>query len=184
MKKCKKLLTLFLCFALIITSVVVLAGCALNPDTEIQTFNVAGDLKVGIISDSQLPPKQKDDNGVFKQNLINSLQGLKANNVNMIIFAGDIGDKASNYAYDTYNECYRTVFGLLFKILWAITTIGVRLTECSQRQAIANALKRNLDKVHSHIMLLVAIILLVHRLSKVRQWIINTKQWVNGWIIK
>lgn len=111
MKKCKKLLTLFLCVALIITSVFALAGCTLNPNTTIETFNVNGNLKVGIISDSQLPPKQKDDNGVFKQNLINSLQGLKANNVNMIIFAGDIGDKASNYAYDTYNECYRTVFG-------------------------------------------------------------------------
>lgn len=111
MKKFKKLSAILLCVILVVVSAITLVGCTLNPKTEIQTFAVEGDLKVGIISDSQLTPKQSDDNGVFKQNLINSLQGLKANNVNMIIFAGDIGDKASNYAYDTYNECYRTVFG-------------------------------------------------------------------------
>lgn len=107
----KKVFASLLSLLLIITCVLVLVSCSLNPNTEIKQFTITGDLKVGILSDSQLPPDKDDDNGVNKQNLINALSGLKANGVNMIIFAGDIGNEASNYAYDTYNECYKIVFG-------------------------------------------------------------------------
>lgn len=107
----KKKIAVILYLILIITCVFALAGCTLNPETQIERFNVEGDLKVGVISDSQLPPKQKEDNGVYKKNLINTLYGLKANNVNMIIFAGDIGNEASNYAYEQYIDSYRIVFG-------------------------------------------------------------------------
>lgn len=44
----------------------------------------------------------------------------------MIIFAGDIGNMASGFAYDTYKAAFKSVFGekiRLFKALWAITTI-------------------------------------------------------------
>ncbi len=107
----KKIISILLCLILIVLSAIALVGCDFKPKTKVQTFNVQGNLRVGVISDSQLTPKQKDDNGVFKQNLINALSGLKSNEVNMILFAGDIGDKASNYAYDTYVECYRKVYG-------------------------------------------------------------------------
>lgn len=98
-------------FVLVIACSFVLVSCSLNPDTAIETFTTQGDLKVGIISDSQLPPKSKDADGKFKNNLINSLNGLKANGVNMIIFAGDIGDEASDFAYEQYLDSYKTVFG-------------------------------------------------------------------------
>lgn len=115
MKKTNKFLAILLAMILIVICSFTLAGCTLNPDTKVETFTVEGDLKVGIISDSQLSPNKKSDNGVFKQNLINALFGLKANEVNMILFAGDIGNEASNYAYDTYTECYKTVYGNDFK---------------------------------------------------------------------
>ncbi|MDE6565583.1 MAG: hypothetical protein K2L47_00790, partial [Clostridia bacterium] len=79
-----------------------------------ERITIADELKVGIISDSQIPPKQNEVNGNDKQNLINSLLGLKANGVNMIIFAGDIGDEASNYVYDQYIDSYKQVYGTDF----------------------------------------------------------------------
>lgn len=90
---------------------VILAGCSLKIDTPIKEFNLDEPLKVGIISDSQLPPKEKDDDGKFRNNLINALEGLKAQGINMLIFAGDIGDEASNYTYDTFNNAISSVFG-------------------------------------------------------------------------
>ena len=117
MSKTKKISAIVMSIIRIALCLITLAGCSFNPKTQVQTFNVQGDLKVGIISDSQLTPKEKDDNGEFKQNLINALSGLKANNVNMILFAGDIGDEASNYAYDTYVQCYHTVYGDDFSLV-------------------------------------------------------------------
>lgn len=107
----KKVFTTICIVALVVICTFTLAGCAFNPDTESKTFTVDGDLKVGIISDSQLPPTKEEDDGIFKQNLINALSGLKAQDVNMIIFAGDVSDEASNYAYDQYVDCYVKVFG-------------------------------------------------------------------------
>ncbi len=85
----KKFLAIILCLILVVTCAFVLVGCDYNPKIEIQNFSVEGDIKVGIISDSQLPPKQSEDNAIFKEHLINSLSGLKANAL-MLLFLREI----------------------------------------------------------------------------------------------
>ncbi len=68
-------------------------------------------LKVGVISDSQLTPCAWKKNTIYERNLIDSLQTFKSNECNMIIFAGDICNKASDIAYQRYVNCFKYVFG-------------------------------------------------------------------------
>lgn len=108
--KFKKIAVILLIIAMTCGMVATLSGCNVKIESDIKVFNVDGELKVGILSDSQLPP-EKSDNRKFEENLIKSLQSLKARNVNMILFAGDMGDNASEFMYDTYNNCFQQVFG-------------------------------------------------------------------------
>lgn len=62
---------------------------------ETKTFQTENEtFKVAIISDSQLPPTQKqlEENDTFFINLKNALTVIKNNDVDMILYAGDIGD--------------------------------------------------------------------------------------------
>lgn len=68
-------------------------------------------LKVGVISDSQMSPLSWKKNTIFEDNLIYALETFKKNNCSMIIFAGDICNKASKVAYERYLNCYRKVYG-------------------------------------------------------------------------
>lgn len=69
--------------------------------------------QVGIISDTQLPTtkrhRQKDDR--FVRHLLTALQTFKNRGVDMILFAGDIGDGGTKYAFKTYAEAFDTVYG-------------------------------------------------------------------------
>lgn len=68
-------------------------------------------LTVGIISDTQLPTKTPEDGkSPYKDCLKKSLELLKENNIDTIIFAGDLGDLGSAYSYRTYNEVFDSVF--------------------------------------------------------------------------
>lgn len=65
---------------------------------EFKKFTAGGDIfRVGIISDTQLPPNEKklEENDLYIRHLRTALTELKNNGVGMILFAGDIGDEAS-----------------------------------------------------------------------------------------
>lgn len=65
---------------------------------EFKKFTAGGDIfRVGIISDTQLPPNEKklEENDLYVRHLRTALEELKNNGVGMILFAGDIGDEGS-----------------------------------------------------------------------------------------
>lgn len=76
----------------------------------IKKFTV-GNLKVGVISDSQITPFACKKETEFERNLIRSLETFKKNGCTMIIFAGDITNKGSMIGYKRYINCYKKVFG-------------------------------------------------------------------------
>lgn len=79
---------------------------------ERQDFNVdAPVLRVGILSDTQLPPEEKKNDGKYRENLRKSFAVLKEQGVHMILFAGDIGDLGTRYAFHMFNEVFDEVFG-------------------------------------------------------------------------
>ena len=87
---------------------------------ERKTFNINERLRVGIISDSQLSPVRRKNETTFRNNLVLSLSVLKKQGCNMIIFAGDIGNMASSFAYDTYKAAFKSVFGEKIPIIQSI----------------------------------------------------------------
>ncbi|MDE6551087.1 MAG: metallophosphoesterase [Clostridia bacterium] len=87
-----------------------LSACKINPDTPIQEFSVDKDyIRVGIISDSQLPNTREENE--YQNNLIRALSAFKARGVDMIMFGGDITDLSKSKAYDLYTAAYDRVFG-------------------------------------------------------------------------
>lgn len=82
--------------------------------TEIKSFTTNGDsFKAAIISDTQLPPTEKllREDDTFLQNLKKTLTVLKNNQVDLILFAGDIGDLGTRFAFQTYMNAIDEVFG-------------------------------------------------------------------------
>ena len=72
-------------------------------------------LKVGIISDSQIIPSSKKEDEwlkIFSLHLKQSLEILKSHKIEVLIFAGDLTDSGTEYAYDEilsiYNDVYKT----------------------------------------------------------------------------
>lgn len=100
--------------------------------TKTEEFTASGDVfKVGIISDTQLPPNEKklEENDLYVRHLRTALEELKNNGVDMILFAGDIGDAGSYFAFKTYKNTIDEVFGMInpsSRQSWAITTIGAK----------------------------------------------------------
>lgn len=91
-------------------------------ETEMQTFETEEDsFKVAVISDTQLAPATKDlekepekaseDYTAHIKNLKTTLRVLKNNDVDMILFAGDIGDCGTRFAFQTYADAMDEVFG-------------------------------------------------------------------------
>lgn len=82
--------------------------------TEIEEFTTENEgFKVGIISDTQLPPTEEalKDNDLYVKHLRDALTALKNNNVDMILFAGDIGDLGTYFAFETYEKTIDEVYG-------------------------------------------------------------------------
>ena len=104
---------------------------------ERKTFNINERLRVGIISDSQLSPVRRKNETTFRNNLVLSLSVLKKQGCNMIIFAGDIGNMASGFAYDTYKAAFKSVFGEKIPIIQSIMGnhdyYGLRTSENCRR---------------------------------------------------
>ncbi|MGN0516096.1 metallophosphoesterase family protein, partial [Eubacterium sp.] len=82
--------------------------------TEVKEFTTENEgFKVGIISDTQLPPTEEalKDNDLYVKHLRDALTALKNNNVDMILFAGDIGDLGTYFAFETYENTIDEVYG-------------------------------------------------------------------------
>lgn len=82
--------------------------------TKIKNYTTKnGTLKVGIISDTQLPPFKKrfKKSDVFCRNLRNALTVLKERGADVILFAGDIGDLGTRFAFQLYVDIIDEVYG-------------------------------------------------------------------------
>lgn len=114
----KKVMKIVLCVLLVICIAfgvfVVCIDKNLIGETEIQSFNTDGSsFKVAVISDTQLPPTEEDlkKDDTYLKNLKNALTVIKNNRVDMILFAGDIGDLGTRFAFQTYVDALDEVFG-------------------------------------------------------------------------
>ena len=114
---------------------------------ERKTFNINERLRIGIISDSQLSPVRRKNETTFRNNLVLSLSVLKKQGCNMIIFAGDIGNMASGFAYDTYKAAFKSVFGEKIPIIQSflkITNIGWATSRCLWRSKAKTGFRRSI----------------------------------------
>lgn len=114
----KKAMMIILCILLVIG--IAAAGFVgyeytnLIGETEIQSFETEKDaFKVAVISDTQLPPTEENlkNDDTYLQNLKKALTVIKNNGVDMILFAGDIGDLGTRFAFQTYVDAIDEVFG-------------------------------------------------------------------------
>lgn len=110
--------------ALIVISVLLVIGIGLGvffwcfytigekpADTREITIGDGQTLRVDLISDTQLDYKKNGSHDNYRQNLIDALTVLKEQNINFLVHAGDIGDMNSRYAYNTYSDALKEVFG-------------------------------------------------------------------------
>ncbi len=76
------------------------------------TIGDGENLKLGIISDIHLPYSKKSRKYLkdFITNLENSLKILKQNQIDVLIVAGDIGEKGSEYAYKLFLSIFNRIF--------------------------------------------------------------------------
>ena len=88
-----------------------------KPSNEVEQVEIdtktAGTLRMGVISDTQLPPNKKLEEaqeGLYRENLKKAFELLKTQNVDAILHVGDIGDMCSRYAYETYLNVFHEVF--------------------------------------------------------------------------
>lgn len=88
-----------------------------RPSDEVEQIKIetqkAGTLRMGVISDTQLPPSKKleeEQGGLYRENLKKAFELLKEQNVDAVLHAGDIGDMCSRYAYETYLSVFHEVF--------------------------------------------------------------------------
>ena len=118
------ILSLFLTSAIIITAAVITYKALTVPKSKkyvVETIeaNSKGYIKVGIISDAQLPQEEKNlygwdyatvMNGA--DHLIKALKYYKSQNVDMIVFNGDMANATGDYAsYSAYNKILDYVYG-------------------------------------------------------------------------
>lgn len=82
--------------------------------TEIKEFTTQNEgFKVGVISDTQLPPTEEalKNDDKYVEHLRNALIAMKNNKVDMILFAGDIGDLGTYFAFELYEKTIDEVYG-------------------------------------------------------------------------
>lgn len=82
--------------------------------TEVKEFTTQNEgFKVGVISDTQLPPTEEvlKNDDKYVEHLRNALIAMKNNDVDMILFAGDIGDLGTYFAFELYEKTIDEVYG-------------------------------------------------------------------------
>lgn len=120
-KKKKIAAAILIAFAILIVAGVIILSVLYSSSsrsminkTEIQEFQTdSADFKVAVISDTQLPPTEKHlaEDDTYLINLKKALTVIKNNQVDMILFAGDIGDLGTAFAFQTYEDAIDEVFG-------------------------------------------------------------------------
>ncbi|MGN0447406.1 MAG: metallophosphoesterase family protein [Acutalibacteraceae bacterium] len=117
MNKVKKIIkiiaSILLCLCVVLAVLYGLSDKIIIGKTEIKSYTTENEeFKVGIISDTQLPPTEEalKNDDKYLQSLKNALTVLKNNGVDMILFAGDIGDLGTYFAFETYENAIDEVF--------------------------------------------------------------------------
>lgn len=80
-------------------------------NSPIRQYSFSQGLRVGVISDSQLSPFANGKVNTYQSNLYRSFLTLKKQKCNVILFAGDICNVGSKYAYRRYKTCFEKAFG-------------------------------------------------------------------------
>lgn len=83
-------------------------------NTKTEEFDTgSSSFKVGVISDTLLPPTEEafSDDNIYYNNLKKALNIMKNNDADMILFAGDIGDLGTYFAFETYQKAIDEVYG-------------------------------------------------------------------------
>lgn len=89
----------------------------------IKAFHTSGHpFQVGIISDTQLPPTPAGlrYSNLYVRNLEKALTVFQNKGVDMILFAGDIGDLGTRFAFRTYMQTIDKVYGAKKPIIQTI----------------------------------------------------------------
>lgn len=89
-----------------------LVGCSLSPNKKIESITVGDgtNIKMGVYSDIQLN-KSDTYNSKYASHLRATLELFKAQNVDLVLFAGDLVDLVSDEAYKAHNRIWDEVFG-------------------------------------------------------------------------
>ena len=122
MKKGKKIMIAVISIVLVIVLAIGIGAGSLYAfgdkiiigKTEVKEFTTQNEgFKVGIISDTQLPPTEEalKNDDKYVEHLRNALIAMKNNDVDMILFAGDIGDLGTYFAFETYENTIDEVYG-------------------------------------------------------------------------
>lgn len=122
MKKGKKIMIAVISIVLVIVLAFGIgAGCLyafgdkiIIGKTEVKEFTTQNEgFKVGVISDTQLPPTEEalKNDDKYVEHLRNALIAMKNNDVDMILFAGDIGDLGTYFAFELYEKTIDEVYG-------------------------------------------------------------------------
>ena len=79
--------------------------------SDIRKIVVPRQLRVGVVSDSQLTPYPHKTPTTFERNLLAACRTMKALGCNFVVYAGDICNRASKRGYETYKRCFDAAFG-------------------------------------------------------------------------
>lgn len=114
MSKKKKLLTVLIPILVVVAALAIGLGVYFGysqPYADMQTYTV-GDgrtLKIGVLSDSQLPAAGEESK--WTENLQGALQNMKNKDVDVLVLAGDFTDQATADAWKSFESVYKNVFG-------------------------------------------------------------------------
>lgn len=107
----KNLFIFFLFFSLTLSKIEIKEN-TFDPYEPITRYIVGNgkNLKVGIISDLQLLPRDNYTDFNYTEHLKNSLEVMKSQNIQSLIVAGDIGDEGTEYAFQIFKDIYELVY--------------------------------------------------------------------------
>lgn len=122
MSKGKKIIMIVLSIVIAVLLIISIAFASLYAfgdkiiigKTEVKEFTTQNEgFKVGVISDTQLPPTEEalKNDDKYVDHLRNALIAMKNNDVDMILFAGDIGDLGTYFAFELYEKTIDEVYG-------------------------------------------------------------------------
>ena len=98
-------------FTLISLTFIITVNIIYSPYDKIKSYTI-GDgktLKIGILSDSHINLSKKKEKN-YSNNLLKAFKTLKENNINVIIFAGDITENGKKEEYKEFKKIYNSIY--------------------------------------------------------------------------